>query len=541
MKKNKPISDQVLKPTPTLIALVIAQTIAIPIAEAATIIVNGNGDNDFNCTLREAITTMNVGAQLANDCVNLLAGSPFETPFGTSDTINLLLPAASTISLSNGGLDINTDLVINGSNVTIKGDGSHRIITLDERGTNITLNDLILSGGKAIFPDQDGGAIMVDPPFEPGGNLYRKVDLELNGCVVTGNTSDRNGGGLSITVGDLSINNTRVEGNYAASQGGGVFQVGGGSRLNINNSTITNNTAGLGGGINKNSGSATINSSVISSNIAFDEGGGMILEARFSEIINTKISSNSATGKGGGIFFDRYLNSDFGTTALLNSTLSANEAVSGGGISIYGGHSVSLVGSTVSNNSTGAAGGGFWVQDSALQLANSTVSGNSAINRGGGIFSIGSTVKLRNSTLSDNVAPNSGGIESIVNGSLTVINSIIANSTGADCTSDQAFPIFFSIIEDGSCSTSALSVSPMLGPLKDNGGQTKTHALLPSSPAIDAGFDTSCSQEPVDDLDQRGRPRPNGQHCDMGSYEYEEEISFFVIPTKNGKTVIFGL
>jgi len=29
---------------------------------------------------------------------------------------------------------------------------------------------------------------------------------------------------------------------------------------------------------------------------------------------------------------------------------------------------------------------------------------------------------------------------------------------------------------------------PMLGPLADNGGPTKTHALLPSGPAIDAGI-----------------------------------------------------
>ena len=54
---------------------------------------------------------------------------------------------------------------------------------------------------------------------------------------------------------------------------------------------------------------------------------------------------------------------------------------------------------------------------------------------------------------------------------------------------------------------------PKLGPLADNGGDTLTHALLPGSPAIDAGGDCD---EP---FDQRGVPRPQGPACDIGGYE----------------------
>ena len=42
-----------------------------------------------------------------------------------------------------------------------------------------------------------------------------------------------------------------------------------------------------------------------------------------------------------------------------------------------------------------------------------------------------------------------------------------------------------------------------LGPLANNGGPTETHALLPGSPAIDAG-DSSFTPPP--DFDQRGTP-----------------------------------
>ena len=54
-----------------------------------------------------------------------------------------------------------------------------------------------------------------------------------------------------------------------------------------------------------------------------------------------------------------------------------------------------------------------------------------------------------------------------------------------------------------------------LGPLADNGGPTLTMALLPGSPAIDAG-DTALAPA----TDQRGFPRPAGLAADIGAFEY---------------------
>ncbi len=55
---------------------------------------------------------------------------------------------------------------------------------------------------------------------------------------------------------------------------------------------------------------------------------------------------------------------------------------------------------------------------------------------------------------------------------------------------------------------------PKLGALQDNGGSTKTMALLKGSAAIDAGVDGTCLS-----TDQRGVLRPQGPHCDIGAYE----------------------
>jgi hypothetical protein len=77
---------------------------------------------------------------------------------------------------------------------------------------------------------------------------------------------------------------------------------------------------------------------------------------------------------------------------------------------------------------------------------------------------------------------------------------------------------------------------PKLGPLADNGGPTLTMALLPGSPAIDAG---NTSLAPA--TDQRGFPRPAGLAADIGAFEYgavaQAEFSY---TTTNGTITITG-
>ena len=61
--------------------------------------------------------------------------------------------------------------------------------------------------------------------------------------------------------------------------------------------------------------------------------------------------------------------------------------------------------------------------------------------------------------------------------------------------------------DDGGCYLTGpgdqINANPLLGPLQDNGGSTFTHALLPDSPAIDAG-DPNFHPPPFND--QRGCP-----------------------------------
>jgi hypothetical protein len=72
------------------------------------------------------------------------------------------------------------------------------------------------------------------------------------------------------------------------------------------------------------------------------------------------------------------------------------------------------------------------------------------------------------------------------------------------------------------------NTDPNLGPLQDNGGPTKTMALLPGSPAIDTGNPDGCSDSQGNLLksDQRGMPRPDKDDsggCDRGAYERQKD------------------
>jgi len=106
-------------------------------------------------------------------------------------------------------------------------------------------------------------------------------------------------------------------------------------------------------------------------------------------------------------------------------------------------------------------------------------------------------------------------------------NSIVANNSGANCGSGVT-SMGYNMSSDGSCNFSNSgdrnNTNPLLGPLQNNGGPTQTMALLPGSPAVDAGNPSGCTDGNGHLLttDQRGMPRPDSEDtggCDMGAYE----------------------
>ena len=201
---------------------------------------------------------------------------------------------------------------------------------------------------------------------------------------------------------------------------------------------------------------------------------------------------------------------------LSHSTVFSSTAYAGGGGYIAAAGVLNVEASTFYSNTAGQNGGGL-MNYGTLAVLNSTLSGNSAPN-GGGLNNAGA-LTLRNDTLTNNVgnASSGGGLRDT--GTLSYTNTIMANSSGGDClkVSGTIVTSTNNLVEDGGCSAGAvnfLSGDPALGLLADNGGGTLTHALLPGSRAIDAGNNATCPA-----IDQRGVTRPQNAACDIGAVE----------------------
>jgi len=210
----------------------------------------------------------------------------------------------------------------------------------------------------------------------------------------------------------------------------------------------------------------------------------------------------------------------------------------GGGINNGGTLTINdstISGNTDVGNKEHAGSGGGIFNGGTLTISNSTLSGNAAEplgGRGGGISNVG-RLTMSNSTLSGNTAQFGGGIYNYP-GATVLQNSIVANSPyGGNCSGSGTMTSDgYNLSSDGSCnfnSTGDLNnTDPKLGPLQNNGGPTQTQALLPGSPAIDAGNPSGCTdgQGHLLKSDQRGYPRPDKEDtggCDMGAYERQKD------------------
>lgn len=224
----------------------------------------------------------------------------------------------------------------------------------------------------------------------------------------------------------------------------------------------------------------------------------------------------------------------FSTAASLtleNSTIMNSHAVGNGG-AIGGLGSITLVRSTLSGNRSDAGGGGLWGDSRPIAILNSTLSGNQAGGVGGGILlGANADLSLFNSTVAYNEATAGGGGIAIwptssLDRDVVIGSSIVAHNSNGNCQGDPT-STELSISSDGTCGfgggSGSSDTDPLIGPLEDNGGSTRTHALLPGSPAVDAGrpdcaaFLGSVILLLVDD--QRGVARPQGGGCDVGPVE----------------------
>jgi hypothetical protein len=455
------------RPRPLVACLAVAFALATPAAKAATTWV---------------VDTCNEGIS-GNGTVGSLRFAIANA--ASADTIDMTGLTCSSISLQTGALTITQD------SLTLRGPGMDRL-SITGRYNGATEHD-------RIFLHTGSGTLDINDLSVGFGYLY--------------NASGNANGGCINSSANVMLNRVAVYGCIAKTgtghwaQGGGVFVTG---QLSMNQSTLESNLA-------------------IGAPNSFARGGGAFVCGAFD--------SNDST---------------------IDSNLAGSASVGsngyGGGLNLGG--NVTIRGSTISGNTSGKNHGGIDIFSWApayqtVIIANSTISGNTATNVIGGIYSNAGTITLQNSTVAFNSAGNArygtaapfsyyapgislAGVGGTM--SVTLQGTLAANNTygsGAEYDLSSAGQDTFvfagsnNLVRVTHTGVSAdTSSCPLLGPLRDNGGATKTHALLSRSAGIDAG--SSGVLDPATNApyahDQRGSPfgRVSGVSADIGAYEVDQ-------------------
>ena len=244
-------------------------------------------------------------------------------------------------------------------------------------------------------------------------------------------------------------------------------------------------------------------------------------------LMNSTVSDNTGSADSAGI-----LNSQKAAGAPRNTLTVVNSTISGnGGRGLWNGGTLTVINTTISGNTYSGHGAGIYNfsccgnENATATVINSTITGNNSSSKSG-IWN-NKTIRVSNTIIAGNTAPSQPDCNSLT----SLDHNLVGNSSGCS---------FTAITGDKS------NLDPKLGPLADNGDPTKTHALLPGSPAIDAGSPAAPGSggNACQSTDQRGVKRPvDGDHdgvarCDSGAFELVPPVRVpaTIVVTKTGAT-----
>ncbi len=355
-------------------------------------------------------------------------------------------------------------------------------------------------------------AAVDDPSTEPGAVIEIADPVHTEAGIIVR-------GGVTVTIRGWGADATVVQAHESPDQAPErVFVIEEGAAVILEGMTIRHGQPsdpegmGEGGGGVMNYGALTIRDCLIRDNIANDGAG--VYNRGALILANTTVRDNLAhgiappgyeCGSGGGI------KCATGRLALVNTTVSGNQAGTldrgrGGGVHVACDCTATFTNTTISGNRSTRDGGGVAVMGD-LRLMHCTIANNRAAETGGGVYVRG-RMNYANTIIADNVGQ--GG------------NCVIGGRGGYRGEGSIGLSVNNVVMGGGRCEPDWTD-DPLLDSLADNGGDTRTHALLPGSPAVDAIPAISCTLP----IDQRWMPRPVVQTspdtpCDIGAFEVQD-------------------
>ncbi len=494
-----------------------------------------------NCTRAGIQAALDQGGHIRFDCGGAAVTIPIDQTLNLSTTRDTVLDGGGLITLDGGNqvrilnkewhnpntvgtvsITLQNLRLINGRAPSggSTGDHSGGAIRAGHPGTRLQIINSTFEGNRTrdvTTPDNQGGAIFVH-------NAYQLV---ISGSLFRDNSAG-NGGAIGIIAAGLEVINSRFESNQAldatppAAGGivrgyGGAIHVDGVSnsynpnssnRLHVCGSAFVANTARRGGGAI---------GAVVSDNL-----GTLAVYEKTTFFQNQAAGADGQYGQGGAIYHiedDHAGGSQEINLIVRDSTFEDNRALrQGGGLWVY------ILGRGQVTNTTFAY--------------NRTTAGFNQVGQGGAMAVTLGTIDITNSLFAYNHADyqagglHGGGTSQLI----TLTNTIFLNNTlneqnqpsetrwqgyhtnrpmldgGANIQHPRYKPTYNNDVNNW-VTANPLFLDPLLLPLADNGGWTRTMALGVGSPAIDQGNLANCPG-----FDQRGFLRQG--RCDIGPFEY---------------------
>ncbi len=415
-----------------------------------------------------------------------------DTPAG--GTVDFQPGLTGTITLTSGELALDKDLTIAGpgaSVITVSGNHAFRVFNIAATPT-VTISGLTIADGKP-------------PNFGHGSAVENAGTLTVSNSILSGNSASGAFGGGIDNTGTLTVLNSTITGNDAGA--GGAIANRGSAMATVIGSAITGNGTNFDGGGILNSGTLTVMGSLVRGNNAGGGNGGGIYNEGTAAIMDSTISGNLSEGAGGGI-----LNNPFNGVQLTvsRSTITGNFAAThGSGIANQA--TLTITESTLSGN----LGEGISNYQGLATIIGCTISSNHDVE----IEILGGETRTRNTIL----AGTASGYPDVAGSLTSQGHNLIGNGTGGSGYDPSDLV--------GSADN---PIDPLLGPLQDNGGPTQTMALLPRSPALNAGDPTQLGVP-----DQRGVVRSGG--VSIGAYQASATAFVLTAPAKVTAGVPFDL
>jgi hypothetical protein len=361
-------------------------------------------------------------------------------------------------------------------------------------------------------------------------NFNNALSILVSGLTIQGGRTANQNDGAGVNarfVGNLTIANCEFADNISRGHGGAVA-ASDTTVVAIYDSSFTDNQANEDGGALSVYARRTFtvsNDTFISNHSRLSGGAISAVTERHGSIVidRSSFQSNTAdTGNGGGVHIGPFVRPNEYLT-ISRSVFEGNRALEG-----YGG--------AVANGDINFGASGI--------IHNCTMNNNLAALDGGAIYDYENILFLIGNTVTVNEAGRSGGVIYIanINGPGIITSCIVANNTsgqfgpdligtfgswgfniignGADSAGWLAGPILFD-----SVGTWLNQIDAGLGELGFHGGTSKTHSLLGTSSALNAGNDSYGSG-----FDQRGYSRSVGSHVDIGAVEMQSGETSLTAP-----------